>query len=87
MIKKDYNCLEYEKVKKRRQWLIASARWAIAGVLAATAGTLWKRNGIAMNRQVCQDAEGRVGCRECSVFNSCGHPRALSVRQFLEKHK
>jgi|GEM_PF-1100578 hypothetical protein len=71
----------------RRQWLAASARWAVVGVFAAATGMLWKRNGITLNRQVCTDMEGRLGCQECGAFDSCGHPRALSVKQFLEKHK
>lgn len=65
----------------RRQW----GRWAVAGLLASAAGLLWKRNGIALNQQRCADKEGRIGCQQCGIFDRCGHPRALSVKQFLEK--
>lgn len=69
----------------RRELFKSTVRWAIVGSFAGTVGMLWKRNGITLNRQTCSDTEGRMGCRDCSIFARCGHPRALSVKQFLEK--
>lgn len=69
----------------RRELFKSTVRWAIVGLLTGAIGVLWKRNGITLNRQTCSNAEGRRGCRECGLFASCGHPRALSVKQFLEK--
>ena len=70
----------------RRKWLLAAGRWGVVGLIAAAVGGLWKRNGIAINRQTCTDTQGKIGCRRCAYFDDCGHPKALSVKQFLEKH-
>jgi hypothetical protein len=69
----------------RRNWLLAAGRWGVVGLIAATVGRLWKRNGVSMNRQICVDTEGKIGCRGCAYFDACGHPKALSAKQFLEK--
>jgi hypothetical protein len=70
----------------RRQWLIAAGRWSIVVMIAAAVGGLWKHGQITSRRESCTDAEGKIGCRKCAYLNECGHPKALSAKQFLKKH-
>lgn len=72
-----------EQTTTRRQWITTTARWGALGAAAAAwlrAG--WPKSGV--DEQPCIDLKGQAGCRACGIFNSCGLPRALSVKQFLE---
>jgi hypothetical protein len=73
--------------RSRRQWLVAVGRWSILGLIAATVGGLWERNGITPYRETCVDEQGKIGCRQCVYFNDCGHPKALSAKQVITKIK
>jgi hypothetical protein len=70
----------------RREWLVAAGRWGVIALIAGAVGGLWKRGGIVSRRENCADAEGKIGCRKCAYLNDCGHPKALSAKQFLKKH-
>jgi hypothetical protein len=80
------NMAEGQLNANRRNWLLAMGRWGIVGLIVAAVGGLCKRNGVAMSRQTCADMEGKVGCRQCVYLSDCGHPKALSAKQVLEKH-
>jgi len=67
----------------RRQWMTATARWGALGAVAA----VWLRvstSGSGAAEQRCIDLQGRTGCRACGLFDRCGLPRALSVKQVLK---
>ncbi|MBN1127256.1 MAG: hypothetical protein JXA82_19805 [Sedimentisphaerales bacterium] len=64
--------------KSRRKLLTRTLRYATVGLISAgTAGAVIKRRrlrreGKCLNRGI---------CKNCAVFEDCGLPRALSVRQ------
>jgi len=62
----------------RRQFLRDGLRFAMLGGLAAVGGKLAGRQAGRPAGQVCVSAGI---CRGCAVFEDCGLPRALSVKQ------
>ncbi len=67
----------------RRQWITATVRWGALGAAAAA----WLRvsgRGDSAGERTCIDLKGHTGCRACGLLDSCGLPRALSVKQFLK---
>jgi len=69
----------------RRQWMAGLLR---GGVLTLFGGTSWHllRRENAVDEKDCIDPLGHIGCRACNDLNGCGLPRALSVKQFLNRN-
>jgi hypothetical protein len=64
----------------RRQFLRDGLRFAVLGGLAAVSGKLAGRQAGQPAGQVCISAGI---CRGCAVYEDCGLPRALSVKQAI----
>ena len=73
-----------ENKTSRRQWFATLLR---GGLLAAFGGAsihLLRRESSGEETD-CADPKGHIGCRACRELNHCKLPRALSVKQFLNK--
>jgi len=74
------------KKTSRRQWLIGSLRWVLLGIFSGVSVHLLRRKPT-ITETACIDLKGYTGCRNCQRLKGCKLPRALSVKQFLNKQK
>jgi hypothetical protein len=71
-----------DKMTTRRRWFMAGLRWTAAGVISAVSLRLLSRKPTD---ESCADPHGLLSCRDCGALNGCSLPRALSLKQFLQK--
>jgi hypothetical protein len=65
-----------EKVGSRRGFFRATLRYGLLGLLAAAASLAARKPRSSGQRCI-----NRGICGDCGVFDQCGLPRALSVKQ------
>ena len=66
----------------RRRWFAAGLRWGVAGLISAVSVHLLSRK----KEDSCIDPHGHLSCRGCGALDGCSLPRALSVKQYLQKN-
>lgn len=74
------------KKTSRRQWITGSIRWGLLTAFSAVSVYLLRRKG-GVEEAACRDPKGQAGCRACLELKGCKLPRALSIKQFLNKQK
>jgi hypothetical protein len=67
----------------RRHWFTAGLRWTAAALISAVSLRLLSRKPT---EESCVDPHGHLSCRDCGALNGCSLPRALSLKQFLQKN-
>ena len=76
--------MKNDKRTSRRQWLRGSLRWGLLSAMTGlSAHLLLRKPGI--EESSCRDPQGHSGCRGCLSLGGCKLPRALSVKQFLNR--
>jgi len=69
-----------QKVKSRRDFFRAAARYALLALVSAAAGLAARPQTPGGQRCV-----NRGICSSCAIFASCGLPQALSAKRAQEK--
>ena len=70
----------FGQTQSRRQLLAAALRYGTLGLLGAAGGAAFARRRRLVREGKCIN---RGICRGCEVFEACGLPQALSVKQVL----
>ncbi len=78
--------MKMDKQTSRRRWLRSSLRWGLLSVMAGVSAHLLRRKP-GVEEKPCVDPKAHLGCRNCSQLGGCRLPRALSVKQFLNRQK
>jgi hypothetical protein len=69
---------------ERKEFIRASGRWLIFGILAVVTGNLILKKKISGSKNTCSISKGP--CRECAVLATCTLPEAVKIRN-NEKNK
>jgi hypothetical protein len=71
-----------DKIQNRRRMLTGVLRYAALGVSGMLGvGIYGKRRRLLREGECLNDGL----CKDCSVFDECGHPRALSAKKVLKR--
>jgi len=71
-----------EKVQSRRELFAAILRYATLGALGAIGGGVFAKRRRLVQEGICIN---HGICRGCEIFEQCGLPLALSVKQLLTR--
>ncbi len=76
--------MKNDKRTSRRQWLRGFLRWGLLGAMTGLSAHLLQRKP-GIEESPCLDPQGDTGCRRCLSLGGCKLPRALSIKQFLNR--
>jgi len=70
-----------------RRNFLCLGRLGVLGLIVSGLYGLSKRSNSSRHLETCVDIQGETGCRQCTNLSACGHPKALSIKQFISKIK